>query len=84
MCRPAVTSVVDWTLNIHRLSTCLFQSKPMSLWTLLRSGDTTQLSYVTSLGTPTPPLSRHRLLPNLSQGLSGRTLRVVVKEVSGR
>ncbi|KAK7104623.1 uncharacterized protein [Littorina saxatilis] len=66
----------------HVMALVSHSSTPTEVWTLQRAGDTTQMSFLTSLGPSTPPLSRHRLLPNLSQGLSGRTLKVVVKQRS--
>ena len=58
------------------------QKGDLSLWTVLHVRDDSQLSFVSSLPPPSPPrLTRQRILPKLSCGLGGRTLRVVVKEV---
>ena len=60
----------------------LSQELSVSAWTLQRSGDANHLVSVTSLHTSPPSLDRRHLLPNLFQGLGGRTLKVVVKQVS--
>ena len=60
------------------------QTGPLSLWTVRHVRDDSQLSFVSTLPPPAPPLTRHRILPNPSHGLGGRTLRVFVKEVGPR
>ncbi|KAK7493309.1 hypothetical protein BaRGS_00015435 [Batillaria attramentaria] len=53
----------------------------VSLWTLLRSGDVSHVSFVTSLAGDLPKVTRPQILPNPSYRLGGRTLKVAFREV---
>ena len=62
---------------------CLsIQYRNLTLWTLRHEKQDSQFTRVTSLTpVPFPPPTRLQILPSLSEGLGGRNLRVVVKEV---
>ncbi|KAL8594372.1 hypothetical protein ACOMHN_032959 [Nucella lapillus] len=81
-----VSNLEDWNTLLSPLEHVLvidrLKQQRVSLWTSQRQGDSTALGHVLTVSCTAAlgAVTRHSLLPNLHQGLSGRTLRVAIRQ----